>query len=298
MMTFPCGPSSIPLVRAFFDRASGTVSYLVSDPASRRAAVVDAVLDFDAASARTCTTSADRIAAQVEHDGLQVDWLLETHVHADHLSAARYLQRRLGGRLAIGEHIRRVQAGFKRIYHLEHSFRPDGSQFDRLLADGERFAIGGLQAQALWVPGHTPADLAYRVGDAVFVGDTLFMPDLGTARADFPGGDARQLYRSIRRLLELPAATRVFVCHDYPSSAGREPRWESTVAEQRHDNVHVHDGITEAQFVAMRQARDATLALPALMLPAVQVNVRAGDLPPPEANGVRYLKIPLNTSLR
>jgi glyoxylase-like metal-dependent hydrolase (beta-lactamase superfamily II) len=280
-------------IQGFFDPATWTVSYVISDNASHAAAIVDPVLDFDFKSARTSTRSADQVLAYVRERGLQVEWILETHAHADHLSAAPYLQQHVGGRIAIGERIRDVQATFKTLYNLDRGFLPDGSQFDHLFKDGEKFRIGEVQATALLVPGHTPADMAYVVDDAVFVGDTLFMPDVGTARADFPGGDARTLYHSMRRILELPAATRMFVCHDYPP-AGRPVRWETTVAEQRGRNVHVHDGIGEAEFVAMRQARDATLDVPTLILPALQVNVRAGRLPPAEGNGVAYLRIPLN----
>ncbi len=222
-----------------------------------------------------------------------MDWILETHAHADHLSAAHYLKGQVGGRIAIGEHIRTVQSTFKAIFNLEGSFLPDGSQFDQLFADGETFMIGNLEATALLVPGHTPADMAYRVGDSLFVGDTLFMPDVGTARADFPGGDAHMLFRSIRRLLALPPGTKVFVCHDYPPES-RQPQWQTTVGEQAAKNIHVHDGISENDFVAMRAARDATLGMPTLILPSIQVNIRAGEMPPAEANGVSYLKIPLN----
>ena len=225
--------------------------------------------------------------------GLTVDWILETHAHADHLSAARHLQEKVGGRIAIGEHIREVQATFKKFYNLERGFLPDGSQFDHLFKDGETFMIGEVQAMALLVPGHTPADMAYLVDGAVFVGDTLFMPDLGSARADFPGGDARTLYRSMRRILDLPPQTRMYVCHDYPPP-GREPRWETTVAQQRAHNIHVRDGIGEEDFVRMRRARDAVLDVPTLILPSIQVNVRAGQLPPVEDNGVAYLRIPVN----
>ena len=280
-------------IHAFFDRTTGTVSYVLSDDATRSAAVIDPVLDFDYKSASTATRSADAILACLQVNELKVEWILETHAHADHLSAARYLQGQVGGRIAIGERIREVQAVFKRLYNLEKNFLPDGSQFDHLLHDGETFRVGALEVQALLVPGHTPADMAYRVDDAVFVGDTLFMPDLGSARADFPGGDARVLYRSMRRLLDLPPATRMFVCHDYPP-AGREAKWETTVAEQRAHNIHVRDGISEDEFVAMRQARDATLEVPTLILPSLQVNVRAGQLPPADDNGVAYLRIPLN----
>jgi glyoxylase-like metal-dependent hydrolase (beta-lactamase superfamily II) len=280
-------------IEAFFEPETGTVSYVVSDDRSRAAAVIDPVLDYDFRSGHTSTRSADQVLAYLQERHLRLDWILETHAHADHLSGARYLQERAGGRIAIGEAIREVQATFRKLFNLERGFLPDGGQFDHLFRDGETFRIGELEARALLVPGHTPADMAYLVGDAVFVGDTLFMPDVGTARADFPGGDAHVLYRSIRRLLELPPPTRVYVCHDYPP-AGRGPRWETTVREQREANIHVHDGIGEEDFVAMRQARDATLAPPTLILPALQVNVRAGRLPPPDDNGVAYLHIPLN----
>lgn len=280
-------------IQPFFDEKTGTVSYLVSDNATRHAAIVDPVLDFDFKSGSTGTVCADKLLAHVAERGLTIDWILETHAHADHLSGARYLQGKVGGLIAVGEHIREVQATFKKLYNLERNFLPDGSQFDHLFKDGETFKIGGVEATALLVPGHTPADMAYLVDGAVFVGDTLFMPDVGSARADFPGGDAHILYRSMRRLLDLPPQTRLFVCHDYPPE-GREPRWETTVAEQRASNVHVHDGIDEDEFVAMRTARDATLEVPTLILPSIQVNVRAGRLPPAEDDGVSYLKIPLN----
>lgn len=275
-------------IQAFHDPATGTVSYVVHDPATRQAAVIDPVLDYDAAAGRTSTRSADLLLAHLQAQRLTLAWILETHAHADHLSAAPYLKQQAGGLIAIGERIRGVQATFGRLYN--QPVADDG--FDRRLKDGERLHIGGLEVIALPVPGHTPADLAYQIEDAVFVGDTLFMPDLGSARADFPGGDARQLYRSMQRLLSLPPETRLFVCHDYPD--GREAHWQTTVAEQRAANIHVRDGIGEADFVAMRQARDATLGMPALMLPALQVNIRAGQLPPPEANGVAYLRIPVN----
>jgi glyoxylase-like metal-dependent hydrolase (beta-lactamase superfamily II) len=280
-------------VEAFFDAQTGTVTYVVSDRTSGAAAIIDPVLDYDPRAGRTSTASADRILDHVRTRGMSVQWILETHAHADHLSAARYLQGKVGGRIAIGERIREVQATFKKLYNLERSFLPDGSQFDHLFRDGEVFRIGTLEAQVLLVPGHTPADLAYLIDGALFVGDTLFMPDVGSARADFPGGDAHTLYRSIRRLLDLPAQTRMFVCHDYPPD-GRAPRWETTVAEQRAHNIHAHDGIDEETFVALRNARDATLEVPTLILPSIQVNVRAGELPPPEDDGVSYLKIPLN----
>ena len=280
-------------IRPFFDEQTGTVTYVISTNPGKRAAIVDPVLDFDFRSGRTATLSADRVLAYVREAGLAVDWILETHAHADHLSGARYMQEKVGGRIAIGEHIREVQSTFKKFYNLERSFLPDGSQFDHLFRDGETFRIGDVDATALLVPGHTPADMAYVVDGAVFVGDTLFMPDVGSARADFPGGDAHALYRSMRRILALPPGTRVFVCHDYPP-ADREPRWQTTVAEQRAHNIHIRDGIGEDEFVAMRTARDATLDVPTLILPSIQVNVRAGRLPPAERDGVSYLKIPLN----
>jgi len=279
--------------KAFYDPRTWTVSYVVSDNATGRAAIIDPVLDYDAKSGCTGTESVKRILAYVAAHRLQVDWLLETHAHADHLSASHYLRERIGGKIAIGEHIRTVQSTFKSIFNLESGFIADGSQFDHLFKDGERFQIGSLEARAILVPGHTPADIAYLVDNAAFVGDTLFMPDVGTARADFPGGDAHALYRSIRTLLALPDETVMFVCHDYPPPS-RQPQWQTTVHAQRTQNIHVHDGISEQQFVAMRKARDATLELPVLMLPSVQVNVRAGAMPPAEDNGVRYLKIPVD----
>jgi len=280
-------------VQAFFDDKTCTVSYVIADNASRCAAIVDPVLDFDFKSGRTSTVQADRLLAHVRAHGLTVQWILETHAHADHLSSARYLQERVGGRIAIGEHIREVQATFKKLYNLERGFLPDGGQFDHLFQDGEVFHIGETEARALLVPGHTPADMAYVVDSAVFVGDTLFMPDVGSARADFPGGDAHALFASMRRILALPSETRVFVCHDYPP-CNRAPAWETTVAAQRAANIHVRDGITEAEFVRMRRARDATLDVPTLILPSIQINIRAGQLPPAEDDGVSYLKIPLN----
>ena len=276
-----------PQVQAFFDPATWTVTYVVHD--GRSAAIIDSVLDYEPKSGRTATRSAERVIEFVRSRGLAVQWILETHAHADHLSAAPYLRAHLGGRIAIGQRIGEVQAIFREVFNLEKEL----PAFDHLFTDGERFAIGALQAEAIHVPGHTPADMAYRIGDALFVGDTLFMPDVGTARADFPGGDARTLYRSIRRLLALPDETRIFVCHDYPPH-GREPRWQTTVAEERAGNIHVHDGVSEDQFVAMRTARDRTLEMPTLILPSIQVNIRAGALPLPEANGRSYLKIPLN----
>ena len=280
-------------IKPFFDRATWTVSYVISDNATKMAAVIDPVLDFDIKSGRTRTESADRMLEYLRAQALTVQWILETHVHADHLSSAHYIQQKVGGRIAIGDNIRQVQAVFKKLYNLERSFLPDGSQFDHLFKDGETFRIGDVEATALLVPGHTPADMAYLVDGVVFVGDTLFMPDVGSARADFPGGDARVLYRSMRRILALPSDTRVFVCHDYPPT-DRAPHWETTVAAQRANNIHVRDGITEEQFISMRKARDATLEVPTLILPSLQVNVRAGQLPPPDENGVSYLRIPLN----
>ncbi len=280
-------------VKAFFDPATWTVSYVVFDAPGGHCALVDAVLDYDPKSGRTRPDSADQLIAFVREQNLTVDWILETHAHADHLSAAPYLRKHLGGKIAIGGKITQVQNVFKGIFHLEPEFATNGSQFDHLFEDGDTFAIGTLQAQALSVPGHTPACMAYQVGDAVFVGDTLFMPDVGTARCDFPGGNAHTLYQSVRKLLSLPAETRLFMCHDYPPE-GREAQWECTVADQRARNIHVHDGVSEAEFVAMRTKRDAGLSMPVLILPSVQVNIRAGELPPPEANGVSYLKIPLN----
>jgi len=281
-----------PQVQGFHDADTGTVSYVVYPAAGGGCAIVDPVLDYAPQSGRSATHGADRLVQFVRAQRLTVEWILETHAHADHLSAAPYLRQQLGGRIAIGERIDAVQQVFGEVFNLAAEFARDGSQFDHLFADGEEFTIGGMAARALHVPGHTPADCAYQVGDLVFVGDTLFMPEAGTARCDFPGGDAHQLYRSVRRLLALPDATRLLVCHDYPE--GRPPQWEATVARQRADNIHVRDGVSEEEFVALRRARDATLDMPRLMLPAIQVNIRAGALPPAEDNGVHYLKIPLN----
>jgi glyoxylase-like metal-dependent hydrolase (beta-lactamase superfamily II) len=279
-------------VESFFDKATGTVSHVVVEPNGRRCAIVDPVLDYDAAAGRTRTDSADAIVRHVRDRGLTVEWILETHAHADHLSGARHLKRHLGGRIGIGARITEVQRIFKDVFNLERTFNTDGSQFDHLFADGETFAIGRQEARVLYTPGHTPACCTYVVGDAAFVGDTLFMPDGGTARADFPGGDAATLYRSIRRILELPPETRLFICHDY-QPGGREPRWETSVAEERERNIHVA-GRTEDEFVALRTARDRTLGTPTLLIPSIQINIRAGDLPPPEDNGVSYIKVPLN----
>jgi glyoxylase-like metal-dependent hydrolase (beta-lactamase superfamily II) len=282
-------------VAGFFDEATNTVSYVAADPASGKCALVDSVLDFDPTSGRTERRSADRLVAFVHEHGLEVEWLLETHVHADHLSAAPYLQQQLGGVLAIGRHITVVQEKFGKIFNAGTEFQRDGSQFDRLFADGDRFSVGSIPAQALHTPGHTPACMTYLIGDAAFVGDTLFMPDYGTARCDFPGGDARALYRSIRRIFALPEATRLFLCHDYKAPGRDDYRWETTVGEERRHNVHVHEGVGEDEFVTMRTARDQTLGMPKLILPAVQVNMRAGQMPPAEPDGRRYLKIPVDT---
>ena len=282
-----------PLIHGIFDPATWTVTYVVYDQAGGTCAIIDSVLDYDPKSGRTSTASADQVIAFVKDQQLSVAWILETHAHADHLTAAPYLKAHVGGQTAIGDHITAVQRVFKGVFNLEGSFQVDGAQFDHLLHEDETFAIGQLTAKALYVPGHTPACVAYQVGDAVFVGDTLFMPDVGSARCDFPGGDAKTLYASARKILSLPAETRLFMCHDYPPE-GRDVKFETTVAEQRAHNIHLHDGIDEAEFVRMRTERDATLAMPVLILPAVQINIRAGAFPPKDDNGVSYLKIPLN----
>ena len=282
-----------PQIQAFFDPATWTVSYVVFDELGGSCAIIDPVLDYEPKSARIRNLSADKLIAFINGKRLTVVWILETHAHADHISSAHYLRGKLGGKIAIGNEIPKVQETFKKIFNLGSEFMPDGRQFDYLLADAETFKVGKLSATAISVSGHTPADMAYQFDDTIFVGDTLFMPDVGTARADFPGGDARRLFRSIRRLLAQPPETRLFMCHDYPP-ANRPARWESTVAEQRAHNIHVHDGINEDEFVAMREARDATLEMPTLLLPSVQINVRAGATPPAETNGIIYLKIPVN----
>jgi glyoxylase-like metal-dependent hydrolase (beta-lactamase superfamily II) len=287
--------STTPKIEAFFDEATHTVSYLVADPQTRRAAVVDPVLDYDHASGKAATKSADVILQGAERDGLTIDWVLETHAHADHLSGAPYIKLKTGAKVGIGEHIRDVQKIFRPVFNAA-DLSGDGSEFDRLFAEGERFKVGDLEVEVIHVPGHTPADIAYKIGDAVFVGDTLFMPDFGTARADFPGGDARTLYRSIKKLLALPPETRLFMCHDYKAPGRDDYAWETTVAAQRIQNAHVKDGVSEDDFVAMREARDATLAAPELLMPSIQVNMRAGRLPPPDTNGVQYLKIPVKLS--
>ncbi|PRC92427.1 MBL fold metallo-hydrolase [Solimicrobium silvestre] len=282
-----------PQIHPIYDEATATITYVVFDAPNGHAAIIDPVLNFQANSATTDTKSADLALAFIAQQGLTVDWILETHAHADHLSAAHYLQSKAGGKIAIGEHICQVQKVFKDLFNLEPEFAVDGSQFDHLFTENEIFKIGDLSAKALFVPGHTPADMAYQIGDVIFVGDTLFMPDVGTARCDFPGGDAHMLYQSIQKLLAFPENTRLFMCHDYPT-ADRSAQWESSVAQQRQYNIHVNETIDEATFVARRKARDATLSMPQLILTAIQINIRAGQLPTPENNGVSYLKIPLN----
>lgn len=282
-----------PIVKGFFDHDTWTVTYVVYEKPGTPCAIIDSVLDYDPKSGRTSTAAADEVIAFVHANNLQVAWILETHAHADHLTAAPYLKEKLGGRTAIGANIRTVQEVFKGIFNLESSFATDGTQFDHLFAEGETFQIGQLAAEVMYLPGHTPACVGYRIGNAVFVGDTIAMPDVGTARCDFPGGDASILYQSIKKLLSLPPDTRLFMCHDYPP-AGRDVCFETTVAAEREKNIHVHDGVDEATYVDMRTTRDQGLAMPVLILPAVQVNIRAGHLPPPEQNGVSYLKIPLN----
>jgi glyoxylase-like metal-dependent hydrolase (beta-lactamase superfamily II) len=284
---------SAPSVTAFFDEATFTVTYVAADPASAHAAVIDPVLDYDAASGRTSTTSADAVAAFVADNGLTVDWILETHVHADHLSAAPYLKSKLGGRIAIGRHVAAVQETFRDVFNID-DLATDGSHFDHLFDDGDEFQVGSIAGSIIGTPGHTPACITYVVGDAAFVGDTLFMPDFGTARTDFPGGDAGMLYDSIQKILALPDDTRLFMCHDYKAPGRDEFAWETSVAEQRADNVHVNSNVSRDEFIAMREGRDAELGMPKLILPSIQVNVRAGRLPEPEANGVSYLKIPLD----
>ena len=281
-----------PDIQAFFDEATNTVSYLLADSATRRAAVIDPVLDYEHRSGKTSVRSADAILKAAADRGLHIDWILETHAHADHLSAAPYLRHRTGAQVGIGELIREVQNIFRPVFNLD-DVSGDGSEFDRLFRDGETFHVGELEVAVIHTPGHTPACVSYRVGNAVFVGDTLFMPDYGTARADFPGGSARALYHSIKRILDLPADTRLYMCHDYKAPGREHYAWETNVAEERARNVHVHDGVSESEFVAMRVARDAMLPAPTLLLPSIQVNVRAGKLPRAESNGVRYLKIPI-----
>lgn len=283
-----------PEVFSFFDEPTNTASYVLKDPALNAAAIIDSVLDYDAAAGRTSTKAADEVIAFVKERGFDVQWLLETHVHADHLSAAPYLKEKLGGKIAIGANITIVQDVFGKVFNAGTEFERDGSQFDALFKDGDRIRVGEMTGHAMHTPGHTPACMTYVFGDAAFIGDTLFMPDYGTARADFPGGSARDLYRSIRKVLALPPETRLFLCHDYKAPGRDAYAWETTVAEQRKSNIHVRDGVTEDEYVAMREARDKTLGMPKLIIPSIQVNMRAGDLPKPEDNGVRYLKVPLN----
>ena len=283
-----------PSIAGFFDEATYTISYVVHDPATNEGAIIDSVLDYDAAAGRTDTGSAQHLIDYVAQQGITIQWVMETHAHADHLSAAPFLQEKLGGKLAIGRQIIEVQETFGKIFNAGSKYERDGSEFDHLFDDGETFQVGGLEAIALHVPGHTPADMAYVIGDAAFVGDTLFMPDYGTARADFPGGDAGELYRSIRRLLSLPDETRIFLCHDYKAPGRDVFAWETTVGQQRTGNVHVKDGVSEEEFVELRTNRDKSLSMPALIMPSVQVNIRGGRLPEPEDNGVSYIKIPVN----
>jgi glyoxylase-like metal-dependent hydrolase (beta-lactamase superfamily II) len=286
--------AATPDVKTFFDEETFTFSHVVSDPETKRAAIVDSVLNYDPKSGRTAKTSADEIIAYVHEHGLTVDWILETHVHADHLSAAPYLKEKLGGKLAIGSNIKTVQDVFGKVFNAGTEFARDGSQFDHLFEDGEQFAVGSIQAKAMHTPGHTPACMTYVIGGAGFVGDTIFMPDYGTARCDFPGGDARELYRSIQKIFALPDETKLYLCHDYKAPGRDAFAFLTTVGEEKAKNIHVHDGVSEDEFVAMRAARDATLAMPVLILPSVQVNMRAGELPPAEDNGVRYMKLPID----
>ncbi|MFN0022950.1 MAG: MBL fold metallo-hydrolase [Parvularculaceae bacterium] len=283
-----------PGVRTFFDEPTFTATHVVIDPSTKAAAIIDSVLDFDQASGRTSSAGADAIISFVQAQGLHVEWILETHVHADHLSAAPYLKKNLGGKIAVGAKITAVQETFGALFNAEPEFRRDGSQFDALFDDGARFQIGSIGASVMHTPGHTPACLTYLIDDAAFVGDTLFMPDYGTARCDFPGGDAATLYRSIQKLFALPDEMRVFLCHDYKAPGRETFAWETTIRREREENVHAGGGVTEASFVRMRTERDQTLAMPKLILPSVQVNMRAGVLPPPDANGIRYLKLPID----
>lgn len=283
-----------PLVQPFLDSDTETWSYVVYDRSGGSAAVVDPVLDYDAASGRTSTGGAEKIIEFVKAENLTVEWILETHAHADHLSAAPFIRDQLGGKIAIGDHIRQVQTIFRDVFNLEKQFLVDGSQFDHLFHDGDTFTIGDLEGRVIYSPGHTPADMAWLIGDALFVGDTLFLPDVGSARCDFPGGDAETLYRSVKNLLSLPDDTRMFMCHDYPPNGKREHQCETTVGEQKRSNIHLHDGVSEEEFVTMRTERDATLSMPRLILPSIQVNIRAGQMPPAEDNGTVYLKVPIN----
>lgn len=280
-------------IKSFFDKATWTFTYVVSDPETRVCVVIDPVLDYDPKSGRTRTQSAQQVIDYITNNQLRLEWILETHAHADHLTAAKYLQNELGGKIAISEKVQKVQDVFKGIFNLGEEFKPDGSQFDYLLKDGETISFGNLGIESIAVPGHTPACLAYKVGDAIFVGDTLFPPDVGTARCDFPGGDASTLYKSIKKILSYPDSTNLYMCHDYPPT-DRQVIDKTTVREQRENNIHIHDGVTEDQFVQMRKARDATLEVPVLLLPSIQVNIRAGTMPPKEDNGTSYMKIPIN----
>jgi len=283
-----------PIVKSFFDERTNTVTYVVSEPGGRHCAIIDPVLDYDPHAGRTWTESADSVIAYIRDEDLECEWILETHAHADHLSAAPYLREILGGKIAIGEHIPDIQKVFGDIFNAGETFKTDGSQFDELFKDGETFYIGAMLVEVIFTPGHTPACNSYLTGNAVFVGDTLFMPDYGTARCDFPGGDAARLYRSIQKLFALPDETRVFLCHDYKPKGRDHFMWETTICEQKRSNIHVGGGVSEAEFVAMRNARDKTLALPKLILPSIQINMRAGNLPPAEDDGQHYLKIPIN----
>ena len=282
-----------PIVKTFFDAPTWTFTHVVYEEPGSQCAIIDSVLNYDPKSGRTSTQSADEVIEFIRHQNLQVNWILETHAHADHLTAGSYIKKHVGGKLAIGKHIQEVQAVFKNIFHLEDVFQANGSQFDHLIEADEELPLGNLKMKALFVPGHTPACMAYVIGDAIFVGDTMFMADVGTARCDFPGGDAHALYKSVKRILSFPDETRLYMCHDYPPN-DREVVYVTTVGEERQHNIHIHDGISEQDFVAMRTARDSTLEMPVLILPSVQVNIRAGEFPPKEANGVSYLKIPLN----
>ena len=292
-MTYPIVMSVKPEVAAFFDKDTNTISYVVKDPGSKSCAIFDSVMDIDYAAGRISYRSADLLINYVQANGLKLEWLIETHAHSDHLSGAPYIQGRLGGKLGIGEHITTVQDVFGKVFNEGTEFRRDGSQFDRLFKDGDTYRIGCMTAFVMHTPGHTPACTTHVAGDAAFVGDTLFMPDGGTARADFPGGDARELYRSIKKLMALPGDMRLFMCHDYGPN-GRDIRWETTVAEERKHNIHVRDGVSEDEFVEVRQARDKTLAMPRLLVPSIQVNIRAGRLPEPDESGKRFLKVPVN----
>lgn len=292
--SFPVDMSVNPEVTGFFDPDTNTISYVVKDPASNACAIIDSVMDIDYAAGRISHASADRIVDFVQENGLQVEWLIETHAHADHLSAAPYIQEKVGGKLGIGENIKIVQEVFGKIFNEGTEFQRDGSQFDRLFKEGDTYRIGSMTAFAMHTPGHTPACMTHVIGNTAFVGDTLFMPDGGSARADFPGGDARVLFRSIKKVLSLPPQMRLFMCHDY-GPGGRDIRWETTVAEERANNIHVRDGVTEDEFVAMRTARDATLDMPKLIIPSIQVNIRGGELPEPDESGKRFLKVPVNT---